>query len=82
MENNSVFEIYMSDWWISLYITNVIGFDIHALAVVAVLFVIGFRKLWRNAKEAAKLKQSQPKTMLGVVRPKDKDPWDDEDGKH
>ncbi len=81
MENGSVFEIYMSDWWISLYIQNVIGMDIHAFAVAAVFLVIGFRKLWRNAQAAAKLKE--PKPLLGVVRSKDlKDPWDDEDGKH
>jgi len=63
---NSVFELYMSDWWISLYVQNVVGFDVHVLAVTAVLLLIGLRKLIRKAKETAKL---QPKPLLGVVQP-------------
>lgn len=67
---NALFDLYVADWWISIYVHNVFGMDMHVLLPAAVLLVLGIRNLYRRGREAAKL---QPKPLLGVVRPKDED---------
>ena len=63
-------EVYISDWWISVYISGTLGMDVHVWVPVTIALVIAIRKIYKRGLAATKL---QPKPLLGVVRPKDED---------
>lgn len=67
---NAILDLYVSDWWISIYVKDSFGLDVHVWVPAAILLVLAIRKIYRRGREAAKL---QPKPLLGVVRPKDED---------